>query len=203
VNNDSLANSADFRLKLRNKNGRLDIKWILSVINEHQCQRSMQKVLKICANSSVQRSSESSGMYCRVLNCMSTDVWEVRAASIIRAMSLWASYSPPWELEISQLCAMWTALLNRLQCVLVTVRTWLQIHQQLPVVSQGFRTLLSKYFSWILLSWWETTFETIITETHVHRRWGFCGCHSQPSQKDLRTWNSGSAYCFVSPLPIL
>jgi hypothetical protein len=31
--------------------------------------------------------AQSSGMYCRVLNCMSTDVSEVRAASIIRAMS--------------------------------------------------------------------------------------------------------------------
>jgi hypothetical protein len=74
-------------------------------------------------------SSESSGMYCRVLNWMSTDVSEVRAASIIRAMThcpddggstnlwnvgrhsikntalhprrFWASYSPPWEPEIS------------------------------------------------------------------------------------------------------
>jgi hypothetical protein len=55
-------------------------------------------------------------MYCRVLNWMSTDVSEVHAASI-RAMTqhaslkrlsavhprrFWASYSPPWELEISQ-----------------------------------------------------------------------------------------------------
>jgi hypothetical protein len=60
-------------------------------------------------------------MYCRVLNWMSTDVSEVRAASIIRAIStnswnvgqysvkntavhprrFWASCSPPWELEIS------------------------------------------------------------------------------------------------------
>jgi hypothetical protein len=32
-------------------------------------------------------SSESSGMYCRVLNWISTDVSEVRAASIIRAVS--------------------------------------------------------------------------------------------------------------------
>jgi hypothetical protein len=31
-------------------------------------------------------SSESSGMYCRVLNSMSTDVSEVRAASIIALM---------------------------------------------------------------------------------------------------------------------
>jgi hypothetical protein len=33
-----------------------------------------------------ERSSESSGMYCHVLNWMSTVVSEVRAASIIRAM---------------------------------------------------------------------------------------------------------------------
>jgi hypothetical protein len=69
-------------------------------------------------------SSESSGMYCRVLICISTDVSEVFAASMIRAIRgsthlwnvgwnpfkntairlkrLWASYSPPWELEISK-----------------------------------------------------------------------------------------------------
>jgi hypothetical protein len=71
-----------------------------------------------------QRSSESSGMYCCVLYWMSTDVSEVRTASIIIALMMeaartsetsvnivkntslhprrfWASYSPPWELEIS------------------------------------------------------------------------------------------------------
>jgi hypothetical protein len=72
-------------------------------------------------------SSESSGMYCRVLNWMLTDVLEVHAASIIRVMSdddrgstylwnvgrhsiknmavhprrFWASCLPLWELEIS------------------------------------------------------------------------------------------------------
>jgi hypothetical protein len=75
-------------------------------------------------------SSESSGIYCRVLNWMSADVSEIRAASVIRAMAthrpddggstylwnvgrylikntavhprrFWASYSPPWEPEIS------------------------------------------------------------------------------------------------------
>jgi hypothetical protein len=58
--------------------------------------------------------SESSGMHCRVLNWMSTDISEVRDASIIRVIGrhsiknmavhprrFWASYSPPWELEIS------------------------------------------------------------------------------------------------------
>jgi hypothetical protein len=49
----------------------------------------------------------SSGLYCRV-KWLSTDVSEVRTASIIRDRSgirrqLWTSYSPPWELEISQM----------------------------------------------------------------------------------------------------
>jgi hypothetical protein len=50
----------------------------------------------------------SSGIYCRV-KLLSTDVSEVRTASIIRDKSvyprrqLWTSYSPPWELEISQI----------------------------------------------------------------------------------------------------
>jgi hypothetical protein len=45
----------------------------------------------------------SSGIYCRV-KWLSTDVSEVRTASIIRdpRRQLWTSYSPPWELEISQ-----------------------------------------------------------------------------------------------------
>jgi hypothetical protein len=54
----------------------------------------------------------SSGLYCRV-KWLSTDVSEVRTASIIRddrqsfytavqpRRQLWTSYSPPWELEIS------------------------------------------------------------------------------------------------------
>jgi hypothetical protein len=70
-------------------------------------------------------SSESSGMYCHVLNWMLTDVLEVRAAFIthrpddggsthlwnvgrhsitntaVHSRRFWASYSPPWELEIS------------------------------------------------------------------------------------------------------
>jgi hypothetical protein len=75
-------------------------------------------------------SSESSGMYCRVLNWMSTDVSEVCAASVRAMMEAartsettvdiqlrtwqyipadsWASYSPPWELEISSL---WLSLI--------------------------------------------------------------------------------------------
>jgi hypothetical protein len=39
-----------------------------------------------CTQTFFTRSSESSGMYCRVLNWMSTDVSEARAASIIRVM---------------------------------------------------------------------------------------------------------------------
>jgi hypothetical protein len=43
------------------------------------------KILRVTKEDGT-RSLESSGMYCRVLNWISTDVSEVRAASIIRAM---------------------------------------------------------------------------------------------------------------------
>jgi hypothetical protein len=79
---------------------------------------ALQIILKQCKINCWVLSSESSGMYCRVFNWMSTDVSEVRAASITRALR-WnvcrhsikntavhprrfrASYSPLWELEIS------------------------------------------------------------------------------------------------------
>jgi abortive infection bacteriophage resistance protein len=50
----------------------------------------MNVTRKFFKMSSVSWSSESSGMYCHVLNWMSTDVSEVHAASIIRVMRhLW------------------------------------------------------------------------------------------------------------------
>jgi hypothetical protein len=50
----------------------------------------------------------SSGLYCRV-KWLSTDVSEVRTASIIR--DEWTSYSPPWELEISHLVLLTLSML--------------------------------------------------------------------------------------------
>jgi hypothetical protein len=63
------------------------------------------KLLRITNRNSLQKKKQitkcselSSGLYCRV-KWLSTDVSEVRTASIIR--DEWTSYSPPWELEIS------------------------------------------------------------------------------------------------------
>jgi hypothetical protein len=47
----------------------------------------------------IQCSSESSGMYCHVLNWMSTDV-SIKNMPV-HPRKFWASYSPSWELEIS------------------------------------------------------------------------------------------------------
>jgi hypothetical protein len=61
----------------------------------------------------------SSGLYCRV-RWLSTDVTEVRTASIIRAVQprrqLWTSYSPPWELEISHKSEMLATLIGSCSC---------------------------------------------------------------------------------------
>jgi hypothetical protein len=45
-------------------------------------------------------SSESSGMYCHVLNCMSTDVSEVRAAFIIRTIMIEAARTSETSVDI-------------------------------------------------------------------------------------------------------
>jgi hypothetical protein len=45
-------------------------------------------------------SSESSGMYCRVLNWISTDVSEVQSASIIRAMMMEAARTSEMSVDI-------------------------------------------------------------------------------------------------------
>jgi hypothetical protein len=44
--------------------------------------------------------AESSGMYCRVLNWMSTDVSDERAASITRALMMEAARSPETSADI-------------------------------------------------------------------------------------------------------
>jgi hypothetical protein len=50
-------------------------------------EKTVSWLVMLGKNTTILRSSESSGMYCGVLNWMSTDVSEVRAASNIRALN--------------------------------------------------------------------------------------------------------------------
>jgi hypothetical protein len=50
-------------------------------------EKTVSWLVMLGKNTKILRSSESSGMYCGVLNWMSADVSEVRAASNIRALN--------------------------------------------------------------------------------------------------------------------
>jgi hypothetical protein len=94
---------------------------------------------------------------CKIL---STDVSEVRTASIIRDESLrrqlWTSYSPPWELEISQYGCNYKAvsfIFCMLLCDVMLIksgRSWWVGH-----IPEWRETKSHACVVWIV-SWWET-----------------------------------------------